>query len=53
MRLSSLERYREFVERQNIPENYEVISGAPLMYIGEKNAKHLIIMLHGEYSSLE
>jgi hypothetical protein len=39
--------------QQNIPENYEVVSGAPLMYFGEKNAKDLIIMLHGEYSSLQ
>lgn len=47
MRLSSFERYQEFVAQEKLPESYEVIDGAHLMYFGERSAKTLIIMIPG------
>jgi hypothetical protein len=47
MRLSSLERYQEFVAEKKLPESYEVVEGAHLMYLGEPSAPTIIVMIHG------
>jgi hypothetical protein len=50
MRGSSFERYQQFIAEEELPESYEIIDGAHLMYFGERSAKTLIIMIPGMHA---